>query len=379
MIQRVSALALLSVWGAMGQNLSLGVAAGGSVTDAFQPYRPPGIDVLRLYSESKDYVVGATLEWRFSPQWSVEADGLYRKLHLTEAFVEPDGVLNSVSPSPVITWEFPVLAKYRLNLPRLKPFAEAGPSFRTAGNLNGTMPSHAGFTAGLGVELHTAGLTFAPTLRYTRWAADTVSPFVNARSKQDQVEVLVGVSRGSTVAGHPLGRHVAVGAILGTSLNERTSVQSLRYTPVNGPPFSSVSTPSRGFSGGPVAELLFYRGLSVEADAIYVPLRSTIVTTVNGVASRPFAGGISTWEFPLLARYTFETGRIAPVVEAGPSFRLPTSGLSTRGVTAGVGAQIRSWGLKIQPAVRYTRWAQNAFGQPVARADEVEIVFGFVI
>jgi Outer membrane protein beta-barrel domain len=205
MILRVPAFALLSVVGALDQNLSLGVVGGGSVTNAFQPYTPPGTDGNRLYSESKDYIVGAMVEWRFSAHWSVEADGLYRKLHLTEAFVEPNGVLNSGSPSPVITWEFPVLAKYRLNLPRFKPSVEAGPSFRTAGNLNGTMPSHTGFTAGLGAELHAAGLTFAPALRYTRWTADTVSPFANAHSKQDQLEMLVGVSRGSPVDAHPLG------------------------------------------------------------------------------------------------------------------------------------------------------------------------------
>jgi hypothetical protein len=319
------------------------------------------------------------VEWRFSPHWSVEADGLYRKLHLTEAFVEPDGSLNSVSPSPVITWEFPVLAKYRFSLPRLRPFVEAGPSFRTAGNLNGTTPSHAGVTAGLGVELHAAGLTFAPALRYTRWKADTVSPFADAHSKEDQLEMLVGVSRGSPVDVHPFGRHVFVGAVLGTSLTERTPVQSFSFIATNGPAISSVSTPARSFSAGPVLEFLLPRNFSLEADAIYVPLRSNTVTTVNGAASRPFAGGITTWEFPLLARYTLRTGAVAPFAEVGPSFRLPTSGLSTHGITAGVGAQVHLRVLKIQPAVRYTRWAQNQFGEPVARADQVEILVGLVL
>jgi hypothetical protein len=378
-ILRISVFALLWVVGALGQSLSLGVVGGGSVTNAFQPYTPPGVDVLRLYSESKDYLIGPMVEWRFSRHWSAEVDGLYRKLHLTEAFVEPGGLLNSVSPSPVITWEFPVLAKYRFNLPRLKPFVEAGPSFRTAGNLNGTMPSHAGITAGLGVELHTAGLTLAPALRYTRWTADTVSPFVNAHSKQDQLEMLVGVSRGSRVDVHPLGRHLAVGAVLGTSLNERTSVQSFNYIATNGPAVSSASTPARSFSAGPVVEFLLPRNLSVEADAIYVSLRSTTVTTVNGAASRAFASGFTTWELPLLAGYTLRTGAIAPFAEVGPSFRLPTSGLSTHGITVGLGAQIHPGVLKIRPTVRYTRWAQNAFGEPVARTDQVEIMVGLVL
>jgi hypothetical protein len=379
MILRISAFVFLWVAGAFGQSLSLGLVGGGAVTNAFQPYAPPGIDVTRLYSESKDYLVGPMVEWRFSPHWSVEVDGLYRKLHLTEAFVEPDSHLNSVSPSPVITWEFPVLAKYRFNLPRFRPFAEAGPSFRTTGNLNGTMPSHAGFTAGLGVELHAAGLTFAPVLRYTRWMSDTGSPFINAYSTPDQLEMLVGVSRSSSVDVHPLGGHLSVGAVLGTSLSERTSVQSFSFAASNGPSFSSVSTPARSFNAGPVLEFLLPRSFSLETDAVYVPLRSSTITTVNGFASRPSASGLTTWEFPLLAKYTLRTGVVAPFAEAGPSFRLPTSGLSTRGITVGVGAQIHSRILKIQPAVRYTRWAQNAFGEPVARPDEVELMVGFVL
>ena len=367
------------MFGASGQSLFLGVVGGGSVTDAFQPYTPPGVDVVRLYSESKDYLVGPMVEWRFSPHWSIEVDGLYRKLHLTEAFVEPDGLLNSVSPSPAITWEFPVLAKYRFNLPRLRPFAEAGPSFRTAGNLNGTKPSHAGITAGLGVELHAAGLTFAPAVRYTRWAADDVLPFASAHSKEDQLEMLIGVSRGSSVDIHPLGRCVSVGAVLGTSLNERTPVQSFSYTATNGPTLRSVSTPYRSFSAGPALEFLLPRSFSVEADAIYVPLRSTTVTTINGTQSSGFGGGITTWEFPALAKYTFGTRTITPFAETGPSFRLPTSGLSTHGITAGLGAQVHLRVLKIQPAVRYTRWAQNAFGEPVARTDQIEIMVGVVL
>ena len=102
---------------------------------------------------------------------------------------------------------------------------------------------------------------------------------------------------------------------------------------------------------------------SVEAEAIDVPLRSTTVTTVNSMSSRGFAGGIAMGT-PGLAKYTLRPGAIAPFVELGPSFRLPTSGLSTHGITVGIGAQVHVKVLKIQPAVRYTRWAQNELENP---------------
>ena len=100
------------------QTLSVGVIGGGSLTGAVQdvttryPNSPFGS---RVWSQSKDWMAGAMLELRFCSPFSVEVDGMYRELHMTWASVMPDGTLNSVSPSPVITWEFPVLAKYRVN------------------------------------------------------------------------------------------------------------------------------------------------------------------------------------------------------------------------------------------------------------------------
>lgn len=76
---------------------------------------------------------------------------MYPELHSTFAGIEPDGTLNSISPSPVVTWEFPVLAKYRFSEGRFRPFIEAGPEFRTTGNLNFS-PSRYGGTAGFGIE-----------------------------------------------------------------------------------------------------------------------------------------------------------------------------------------------------------------------------------
>src|SRR5438105_4927501 len=118
---------------ATAQRLSIGVIAGGSLTDSFRTETTPvnfGIPnaptAERSFSPSKDWIIGPAVEFHIGGDWSVEVDGLYRKLHFTTAAVLPNGTLNSVSPSPVVTWEFPMLAKYRFRGSHLRPFLEAG-------------------------------------------------------------------------------------------------------------------------------------------------------------------------------------------------------------------------------------------------------------
>jgi hypothetical protein len=75
----------------------------------------------------------------------------------------------------------------------VKPFVEAGPSFRSSGNLNGTLPSKEGVAAGVGVEAHVWKLRIAPQVRYLRWARDGVT-VLSPPTVPDQVEFLVGIS-----------------------------------------------------------------------------------------------------------------------------------------------------------------------------------------
>ena len=165
---------------ASAQTLSFGVIGGASLTPdfnrSFYSVPPPGPPiVLTNYSSSQHYIVGAMLELRLPKNWSIEVDGLYHPLRFNSAGMLPNGTLTSVSPSPVITWEFPALAKYRFRWRSWRPFLEAGPSFRTAGNLNGSNPSHYGVLAGAGIETHLGTSRIAPEIRYIRWAQDTLS------------------------------------------------------------------------------------------------------------------------------------------------------------------------------------------------------------
>ena len=102
------------------------------------------------------------------------------------------------SSATINTWEFPLLAKYRLSTPVIKPFLEAGPSFRHVSLFSGDSPhlSQAGFTAGVGVGFKLMRLRIDPEIRYTRWGTDSKpSPYLfDPRSNVNQAELLLGLS-----------------------------------------------------------------------------------------------------------------------------------------------------------------------------------------
>jgi hypothetical protein len=340
---------------ALGQNLSIGFIGGGSLTDSFSKQTAPAGPISIVgYSQSKDYVAGATLEWKLFPHWSVEVDGLYRELHFTTASLFAGGSLSSISPSPVITWEFPILAKYRLDWWKAKPLIELGPSFRTTGNLNGTNPSHVGVSAGFGVAIDARKLRIEPVLRYTRWAPDGVTP-VPAKSNPDQLELLVGFSTAPKSTWQPLGARFSVGLVAGVNLTGDLQTQSINIGPIVG-----TARSLRSFLVGPTVELKLHKHLSVEGDALYHPLRAQYATTFNGIMQPRYQSSLATWELPVLAKYTFSTRLVNPILEGGPSFRLPSAGLSNYGATAGLGFEAHFHLLRIAPVVRYTHWAPDS-------------------
>jgi hypothetical protein len=294
------------------------------------------------------------LEYRFTPHWSVEADGLFRTLHGASAAVLANGSLNSVSPSPVITWEFPVLAKYRIAARKWTPLVELGPSFRTTGNLNEANPSHAGVTAGVGVELHAGKLAIAPTLRYTRWAKDNAFPDGPA-SAPNQVELVAEFSTASESDSHPMGNHLFAGILVGTGLTSGIRTFSESFGPQ--PPIQG-TTSAGGFIAGPMVGVILPMNFSVEINALY----------------RPLGEGTTTWELPALAKYKFSTHLLKPLVEAGPAFRLPATGaISNHGITVGGGVELSAHLLKIAPEIRFTRWATDSQTLP----NQVELLVGF--
>jgi hypothetical protein len=84
----------------------------------------------------------------------------------------------------------------------------------------------------------------------------------------------------------------------------------------------------------------------------------------------------SSWEFPVLAKYKFGSGRFKPFVETGPAFRTPAERSSVIGVAAGAGVEVRLRRLKIAPAIRYYHWKQQTAPVPANEItlDQVEFL-----
>jgi hypothetical protein len=380
-----SIITVISVTTLCGQNVSIGVIGGASPTADFQNHTGGGSFPFINYSTPKRYAIGATLEYRVTSQIAVEADGMFHPLGYTFAGIEAGGSLNSVSPATVVTWEFPVLAKYRSALSGVRPILEAGPSFRTTGNLNSANPSHYGFTGGVGVETHWRSVNIAPVIRYTRWAPDR--HVADVKTVADQIELLVGLSSSPSSDWHPLGGRVSLGVAVGVSLTGDFRSRTQRYMTSDS---SSVETLQgsgpRSFLSGAMLEIALPKRFSLEGNVIYDPLNSTSRTVIVGTPPVPglfpSSHGYASpeWKFPVLAKYRFPGERLKPLVELGPSFRLPEgqSTFAKYGVTAGLGFETRMRRLKIAPVLRYTRWGTERLPEfTYGIRNQVEFLTGF--
>lgn len=173
----------------MAQPISFGVRGGVPFTGSFA--NTLGVDTSTT-SGSDSYLVGPMVEAHLPFGFSVEADGLYHPLHLSQTIVAGTTVHNSYTFQ---SWEFPILAKYRfLHTPIVKPLIEAGPTFRATSQAL-TQFSKAGFVIGGGVEFKMGHLRIEPDIRYIRWGSDsTVSGENFAPSDVNQAQFSVGVS-----------------------------------------------------------------------------------------------------------------------------------------------------------------------------------------
>ena len=174
----------------------LGLKGGVSLTDAYQSNML--VDV-HTYSDAKDYIIGPFAELRLPFGFGVEADALYRPLSFA---TQAPGFSSSTRFS---TWEFPILAKYRFKFPIVRPYIDAGPSFRTTTSNTQLLSNH-GIAVGGGLDIKALFLHLSPEIRYTRWGSDSSNGSIPAgtgtlsfgpgyaQSNVNQVEFLIGIS-----------------------------------------------------------------------------------------------------------------------------------------------------------------------------------------
>jgi len=157
-----------------------------------------GSSFVKDFSNSKEYQIGAMLELHLPLGLGIEADASYHPLNLTQQIYiapgsSPSGTFqNSIN---VNSWEFPILGKFHLlHLPLVKPYVEAGPSFRALAQAASYFSS-SGFTVGVGIELKTWRLRIEPDIRYTRWGSDSASSIAagSTPSNVNQAAFLVGI------------------------------------------------------------------------------------------------------------------------------------------------------------------------------------------
>ena len=149
------------------------------------------------------FVLGPTVEFHFPAGVGVEFDALYRRLGYKAAGNLVDSVVSTSAPT---AWEFPLLLKYRVPGPVVRPFLDAGVAFdRWSGvkqitNLDVvTKSSQSGGNTGLvlggGIELHAAVVRISPEIRFTHWGSKDVSGLGGLlRFNQNQAEFLIGIT-----------------------------------------------------------------------------------------------------------------------------------------------------------------------------------------
>jgi hypothetical protein len=180
------------------QSIAIGAAGGVRATD--------DLTGEGATSESKRYVFGPQMDIGLPFGLGIEFDALYRREAYHSDFSNNN--YNGTADEHANSWEFPLLLKYRLPAPLVKPFLEGGYAPRV---INGSIHSYAngltvgtdypvshGVVIGAGAQFGIGRLRLSPEVRYTLWNNSPVlvvfADGPTFKSAENQVDILLGIS-----------------------------------------------------------------------------------------------------------------------------------------------------------------------------------------
>jgi hypothetical protein len=206
------------------QGFHVGVKGGIPLTQYFET----GADGARNFSArysaaTRRYTVGVVGEWGFTNSLGLEINPMYHRVGYVAVVRYFDtaggGFRNSAVDVKGGSWDFPLLARYRLG-PGRRPFIGGGAVLRYVGPVRGrgeqtdgsavtrissTRPVdtrepselrkrlYPGVAAGAGLETRVGRVRVIPEFRYTRWTANISAPGGLLRFASNQAEFLVGI------------------------------------------------------------------------------------------------------------------------------------------------------------------------------------------
>lgn len=163
-----------------------GVKLGAPLIDAFNVSSNPTF--ASFGASSSHFTVGPYVELRLPFGLGLEVGALHRGYDYRNA-----GTTFGSS-----SWEFPVLAKYRLFRGPIRPFIDGGLSFIKLSDVSKvtsfTAVNHSnsfGIVLGGGLEIKTPAVRFTPEIRYTGYTFLTFDSLL--RTNRNQATFLVGI------------------------------------------------------------------------------------------------------------------------------------------------------------------------------------------
>ena len=203
------------------QGFHAGVRLGVPLTEYFET-GPIASGNSQYEAATRRYVVGATLEWRWTHAFGFETDALYQRLGYAGTVNVFNSASGGFSTSAISvtggSWDIPLMAKYRFGR-AVRPYLAGGGVLRYVGPLRATGEQTTGFLGGSssttaidttepaefrkrdypgltavgGIEFGAGRLRIEPEFRYVRWTASPSGPYGLLRFSPNQAELMVGV------------------------------------------------------------------------------------------------------------------------------------------------------------------------------------------